>query len=290
MPASASIVLDNSKNHVWYKKIDEAILHRLKFKVNARGIPFMQQYNQADVVFGGDHGAWGFGAVIKFILQNKDDIAVEPYSVVINVGNIDCKKDTRQILEKTIGTQLNESLQLIVDKIISFDPIPLISFLDEPPDNQQNNNFFWLEIQTLIAGDHSFFAAILGKENMSDSWCTWCMISKVQWNGTAHLPGELWTIEKDYEIHHNVTENGMPAIPENIEGCTDKPLFNAIPICNFVIPILHVIIGIGNSLVDCIFEWIEEHIEKLTPDQIQARNSFLFAKVQYDHFKEKYDE
>jgi hypothetical protein len=110
MPASASIVLDNSKNHVWYKKIDEAILHRLKFKVNARGIPFMQQYNQADIVFGGDHGARRFRAVIKFILRNKDDIAVEPYSVVIHVGNIDCKKDTREILEKTIGTQLNESL------------------------------------------------------------------------------------------------------------------------------------------------------------------------------------
>jgi hypothetical protein len=146
------------------------------------------------------------------------------------------------------------------------------------------------ETRTLTAGDHSFFAAILGKENMSGSWCTWCMLSKARWIDAAHLPGELWTIEKIYEIHHNVTENGMPAIPENGKGCTDKPLFNAIPICNFVIPILHIIIGIGNSLVDCIFEWIEERIEKLTPDQIQAWNSFLFAKVQYDRLKENYDE
>ena len=43
-------------------------------------------------------------------------------------------------------------------------------------------------------------------------------------------------------------------------------------------------------MVDCIFEWIEEHIEKPTPNQIQARNSFLFAKVQYDRLKENYDE
>jgi hypothetical protein len=78
----------------------------------------------------------------------------------------------------------------------------------------------------------------------------------------------------------------MPATSENIKGCIDKHLFNCVPFCNFVIPILHKIIGIDNSLVNCIFEWIEEHIEKLTPDQIKARNSFLFTKVQYDCLKE----
>jgi hypothetical protein len=103
---------------------------------------------------------------------------------------------------------------------------------------------------------------------MSGSWCTWCMLSKAQWNDTAHLPGELWSIEKIYQIHQNVTENGIPATSENIKGCTDKLLFNSVPICNFAIPILHIIIGIGNSLVDCIFEWIEGHIEKLTLNQI----------------------
>jgi hypothetical protein len=36
------------------------------------------------------------------------------------------------------------------------------------------------------------------------------------------LPGKLWSIEKNYQIHQNVTENGMPATSENIKGCTDK--------------------------------------------------------------------
>jgi len=96
---------------------------------------------------------------------------------------------------------------------------------------------------------------------MSGSWCTWCMLSKAQWNDSAHLPGELWTVDKIYEIRENVAENGMTEIPEKIKGCMDKPLFNSVPICNFVIPILHIIIVIGNTLVDCIFEWIEERIE-----------------------------
>jgi hypothetical protein len=137
----------------------------------------------------------------------------------------------------------------------------LYSFVDAPPADQHNDDFFWLQMRTLIAGDLSFFATILGKENMSGSWCTRCMLSKAQWNDSAHLPGELWTVDKIYEIHENVAENGMPEIPENIKGCKDKPLFNSVPICNFVIPILHIIIRIGNALVDCIFELIEECIE-----------------------------
>jgi hypothetical protein len=101
---------------IFSTKIDEAILHRLKFELNAIDIPFLRQYNQVDIVFSRDHGAGRFWAVIKLNLQIKDDITVEPYSVVIHVGNVDCKKDTRKILEKTVGPQLNESLQLIVGK------------------------------------------------------------------------------------------------------------------------------------------------------------------------------
>jgi hypothetical protein len=101
---------------------------------------------------------------------------------------------------------------------------------------------------------------------------------EAQWNETEHLPGELWTIEKIYGVRENVTENGMLPTPDNLKGCTDKPLFNAVPICNFVIPVLHIIIGIGNTLVDCIFEWIEERIEKLTPAEIEVRNSFFICK------------
>ena len=116
------------------------------------------------------------------------------------------------------------------------------------------------------------------------------MLSKAQQNETEHLPVEPWTIEKIFGVRENVTENGMLPTPDNLKGCTDKPLFNAVPICNFVIPVLHIIIGIENIFVDCIFEWIEEHIEKLTPAETEARNSYLFAKVQYDRVKEHYDE
>jgi hypothetical protein len=49
-------------------------------------------------------------------------------------------------------------------------------------------------------------------------------------------------------------KNGTSAIPENMKGCMDKPLFHSISICDFFIPIQHINIGVGISWVDGIFE------------------------------------
>jgi hypothetical protein len=210
----------------------------------------------------------------------------------MHVGNVECKKDTRKVLEKTIGIPLNQSLHLTVGKTIVIhcaDTIPTITLADEPPADCQTDTSFWMETRTFIAGDLSFYATILGKENMAGSWCTWCMLSKAQWCAAGHQLGEPWTIEKIYNIRRNVTQNSMPETPETIMGCTDKPLFDAVPVCNYILSILHIIIGIGNSLVGSVFEWIEERVEKMTAEEIEARNSVLFAEVQHDRAKEEYN-
>jgi len=52
---------------------------------------------------------------------------------------------------------------------------------------------------------------------------------------------------------------------------------------------LHIIIGIGNSLVDVLFDWVEWRIEKLTPAEITVRNSMMYAEVQLVQAKERYE-
>jgi len=93
-------------------------------------------YNQADIVVGGDHGQRRFRAVIKLILRNNGNNIISPYSVVIRVGNIECRKDTREVLQKTIGPLLNDSLCLVVDKFIVIhyvNDITNVILADEPP-------------------------------------------------------------------------------------------------------------------------------------------------------------
>jgi len=65
----------------------------------------------------------------------------------------------------------------------------------------------------------------------------------------------------------------------NLKGCTQKPLFAAVPISNYIAPVLHLVIGIGNILVDSIFVWLEQIVEQLTEEEVVARNNILSAEI-----------
>jgi hypothetical protein len=73
---------------------------------------------------------------------------------------------------------------------------------------------------------------------------------KGEWGVVDHPIGELWSIEKIRNIRQNVLENNLAEIPQNIRGSTENPLFDAVPVSNYAPSVLHIIIGIGNSLID----------------------------------------
>jgi len=134
----------------------------------------------------------------------------------------------------------------------------------------------------------AFFATILGKPNMSPVWCNWC-ISKQAWSVQGHAPGEKWTIEKLHQIRHNVEVCGMKEEPSNVMGCMKRPLIDAVPIKNFTLSVLHIIIGIGNTLIDGFFKWIEWRVEKLTEKEVVHRNTVVYVELKVVHVKEAYD-
>jgi hypothetical protein len=69
-----------------------------------------QECYAADVVFGGDHGAHMFCAVLCFIFRNTNNVNIPPLSIVITIFNIDCAQENRTILEKTIVKPMNDGL------------------------------------------------------------------------------------------------------------------------------------------------------------------------------------
>jgi len=42
--------------------------------------------------------------------------------------------------------------------------------------------------------------------------------------------------------------------PSNVMGCVKRPLIDAVPIDNFILSVLHIIIGFGNTLLDDFYE------------------------------------
>jgi hypothetical protein len=70
-----------------------------------------------------------------------------------------------------------------------------------------------------------------------------------------------------------------------IKGVTNRPLIDAIPVSIYILSILHIIIGMGNSLVDAFLELIEV----LDVRQAQARNTIMCATVLHDTALAEYE-
>lgn len=135
------------------------------------------------------------------------------------MGHIDCAKDTREILERTITQPINKGLRKVFGKVLVISrSTHSIAFVNENP--VANGNFdehhISLPINVFITGDLAFMSTLLGKENMSTVWCPWCMLSKVQWGQRNHEPGKLWTIDRIVEIRERVEQQQLLEIPENI--------------------------------------------------------------------------
>jgi len=82
---------------------------------------------------------------------------------------------------------------------------------------------------------------------MSAQWCTWCQLSKKEWKCVGHATGAQWSIQQIQDLRRNVQENNLEESPENIRGCTKDPLFDAVPVENYIVSVLHILIGVGNT-------------------------------------------
>ena len=123
-------------------------------------------------------------------------------SYVIKNGHIDCTKDTYEIFQQTLATQINNDLEYLMREDYSLyfkrkdDGKLIVSY--EKKDNELLTNYIsCISIPTriLISGDLAFFATIVGKNNMSGHWCHWCMLSPSEWENCDHEKGDKWTIQ-----------------------------------------------------------------------------------------------
>lgn len=115
------------------------------------------------------------------------------------------------------------------------------------------------------------------------------MLSKQACSVEGHAPGDRWSIDKIQQIRHNVEVCGMKEDPCNIMGCVQHPLIDAVPVENFIVSVLHVIIGIGNTLIDGFYEWIEWRVEKLTQGEVMHRNTVVYAELHLEQQQQCYE-
>ncbi len=63
-------------------------------------------------------------------------------------------------------------------------------------------------------------------------------------------------------------------------GCVDEPLFTSIQVEQYVLPILHCEIGLGNYMLNLFFDWIIYRVEMVTEEEIEkSEYSVLLTEV-----------
>ena len=104
-----------------------------------------------------------------------------------------------------------------------------------------------------MCGDMAYFAAVLGKVNMSGKWCTWCKLAPSAWKMCNHVIGEPWTISGMVEVREQVENGTISDKPANRRRMVKKILIDSIPIDHVIFSLLHAKIGVGNKVLDSFF-------------------------------------
>jgi len=154
-----------------------------------------------------------------------------------------------------------------------------ISYLDDSPIQGASfdEHLISLPINIFLAGDLAFLSTLLGKENMSTAWCPWCILSKVQWSASNHKPGQLWTIDNIVDICEKVDWKELSEDPELLRGFTKLPLFDLIPIQNYIVPVLHILIGVGNAVVNAIYGLGAQATKKEKVQRVEGLRRIFWA-------------
>jgi len=288
---------DNKTVHYWYKDINSVVLHRLECIVKHHGVQHLALFDRIFIILGGDTGGRMFRSVVKMVLFSTNTRQTSQY--VMKVGHINCDKDTRIILENTIGVHLNNGLKKLVNKYIFIERVThhneySITLRDENSlsNDYDSANFYSSPLSVKITGDLAFLCTALGKENMSGHWCPWCMLSPTDWSLENHQPGEKWTINKMIMLREQLEEaerNNSSSSPGTVKGCTDTPLFDSVPLDDYVVPVLHILIGVGNRLLNSVFEWIKERIEKRSDQHKEISNLIHAARLNLETATENFN-
>lgn len=254
---SAYHIYDNKEKEEFVewteKNMDNEISRYLQVHLQSRNIKPLD-IKHVWVVAGGDHGdtAFQFGASVSVELCDGNLLEFE-----VSIAELICRKDTGALIQKTILPRLTAGLKVVATK-------PLHVYHDDngellcgfnPPSVQTSSKEF--KIDVYITGDLAFQAIALGKEGMAPHWCTLCKAHKKKFLD-SDCNCNLWTMVELCRLGNEAeASSGKPKL-----GVKKCPWWPFIPVCNYIVPLLHCEIGVGNQLLWKLRDMINDNLEK----------------------------
>ena len=242
------------------KDINDEITVYLKKHLTSKSV-MPANIQRVQVVVGGDHGdtAFQFGASVS--VHFIDD--TEAINFEVSVCELICRKDTAKLIEETILDTLTAGLKIVSTWHLHIERNEEGQILCAFKENQAENTH---RVDLFVTGDLAFQAMALGKESMAGWWCMLCKAPR------AHFldeESEMWTMS-------GLVEAGTIAETDKSEpklGVKKKPWWPFIKLTNYVSPLLHCEIGIGNDMFQLLREVINEYIEQYAPGEESIRTS-----------------
>ena len=291
---SDSVKLEGIEYHYWHKDPAEVISHALEPHIQDESdIDLKRLCTSMDLVFGADHGQGSFRSGIRVIVRGEN--TGKKIDEARSCGEIECRKDTLEIVQATLGPLLNNYLNEIVhytseeqewDGSVTFfrggnDKKLYVSFKKEPVKRRTEDvEVLKVPLRMFITGDLAFYAMFLGKDGSSMKWCWLCQLSHMSWQKEGHEPGRLWTLEDLMAEADGRGEN------KSVKGVKTHPLLDGIPIRRYILPCLHISLGVINRLIKACLDYVNDTLEEIPEDLIRIRDQYFDILIKQKDWKE----
>ncbi|EJK66743.1 hypothetical protein THAOC_12304, partial [Thalassiosira oceanica] len=273
------------------KKPDEEICRQVARYFKGKGICPNAMKKSWQVV-GGDKGgdAFQFGTQIFFEIEENNKTLV--HSMELSFCEVECNKDTHEVISNTILPTLSEGLKRCSTKMFHICKDKSgeyhCSFGAMPSDLDVEAQGSVQKIEIYVTGDLAFHAMALGREGMSGNWCLLCNLMKSQYENINHTDGVMLDILDMFKKGKAARE----AKKAN-EGFKYEPWWDFIPLHHYMVPLLHCLIGVGNDLLASFLDWVNEEIECWDQQEVRTRSLITTAEhkiVDEIALRDEYDE
>ncbi len=111
-------------------------------------------------------------------------LTTKPFSRLFQIAGVEHSKDDIKILQHTVLNHIGEGLLPIKKggRFIIQNRNNTLSIVFSDAQSDASSRFLCnVPIRLFIVGDLKFYASMLGRDNLSGSWCMWCQLSPIEW-------------------------------------------------------------------------------------------------------------
>ena len=238
-----------------------------------------------DVIAGSDHGqgASRFVAKMNYLpsSERRKKGRIDFGSRQITFSKIVCKKDTYEIMNLT-ATDVRNAFKRVKESMFlaerDDEGVVRVKVVEKREHTDSDESWVVIPDFTLfICGDLAWYALAMGRNGCSGSRCPYCIlkISEFQMEDKDCLPLTLEKLNQCSIAYHD------PDDKSDTLGVRYRPMVQEENM-NYILPCLHVKIGLTNKILQSFLDFIDRYIEALPEVEIKRRKELKELQPQLE--------